>query len=514
MIQQFSLNSATGRWVMLATILASGTAFLMGTAVMVALPAIQSHYGTGMTGIQWVVNANLLSLAALLLIGGSLGDRFGRKRIFMAGIALFAAGAILAGLSGTIGSLIAFQAVQGAGAALMIPQSLAIISACFAENERGRAIGLWAGFAGGVAALGPWVGGWVVETFSWQGVFFLTAPLSVLALIVTSVFVPESRNPDARRLDWRGTALIFLGLLGTAYGLIAGPAVGWSHPLVVAGLIGGPAAIILFILVELRLPEPLVPLRIFRNPLIAGANTVTFFLYFALNGVILFLVLNLQQVQGFSPAQAGLGLLPPIVIITFFAGPAGALADRIGPRLPMVLGPAIVASGMALLALGGTGADYFRQFMPGLVLFGMGMALVIAPLTKSALSVEPQFSGAASGVNNALSRIAALMAVAVLGAVVISAFTARLEDTIGATNLSGEQRIEILSQSGKLGGIVIPETFDPSARKQAGDAVRKSFIHGFRRAMGVCAALALAGAVVSYLTIHPQAPRRPDRPPP
>lgn len=507
MIQQCSVGSSTGRWILLATLLASGTAFLMGTAVIVALPVIQSYFRIGITGIQWVINAHLLSLAALLLIGGSLGDRFGRKRIFIVGIAIFAVGAILSGFARTIGLLIGFQALQGVGSALMIPQSLALINAYFAENQRGQAIGLWAGLSGGIAALGPWLGGWMVESFSWQAVFFMTVPLSILALVVTLIFIPESRNPGARKVDWLGTLFIFLGLLGIAYGLITGPVAGWDTPVVLMGLIGGPVAIIIFIVTELRQTEPLVPLHLFRNPLVAGANSVTFVLYFALNGVIFFLVLNLQQVQGYSPATAGLGLLPPIVLIAFLAGPAGALADRIGPRLQMVVGPLIVALGMALLTLGGPDASYLKHFLPGLVLFGLGMSLVIAPLTKCALAVEPQFSGAASGVNNAVSRVAALMAVAVLGAIVFSTFTTRLNDTISASELPQEQQIQILSQSDRLGGIIIPDTFDETTRTVAINAIRESFVYGFRWAMGICAVLALAGALLSAITIH-SPPRR------
>lgn len=508
MIQQCSLGSATGRWILAATLLASGTAFLMGTAVIVALPAIQSYFGSSIAGIQWVINAHLLSLAALLLIGGSLGDYFGRKRIFLSGIALFAAGAILSGFARSISILIAFQALQGIGSALMVPQSLAIINACFTEDQRGQAIGLWAGLSGGIAALGPWLGGWLVETLSWRAVFFMTVPISITALSITFIFIPESRGQNTRKLDWLGTLFIFLGLLGLAYGLISGPVNGWNTPFVLAGLIGGPLVIILFIVAELRQREPLVPLQIFKNPLVSGANTVTLFLYFALNGVIFFLVLNLQQVQGYSPAKAGLGLLPPIILITAFAGPAGALADRIGPRWQMIAGPAIVAMGMALLAVGGADAGYVRDYLPGLILFGIGMALVIAPLTKCALSVEPRFSGSASGVNNAVSRVAALMAVAVLGAIVVSAFTTRITETVSASSLTQQEQSQILSQSDKLGGIVVPDTFDESARILAGSAIRESFIYGFRWAMGICAALALAGGAVSFITIHRPPPPR------
>ena len=506
---QCSLRSRQGRWILTATLLASGTAFLMGTAVVVALPVIQAEFATSISGIQWVVNAHLLSLASLLLIGGSLGDKFGRKRIFMAGITLFGIGAVLSALAGSAGQLIAFQALQGVGSALMIPQSLAIINACFPESERGQAIGLWAGLSGGIAALGPLLGGWLVENVSWQAVFLMPVPILMAALIVAYLFVPENKGPPSRRLDWPGTLLIFLGLLGLAYGLISGPAGGWTPPLVLAGLIGGPIAIALFILQEKRRPDPLVPLGIFRNRLVAGANAVTLFLYFALNGVIFFLVLNLQQVQGYSPTTAGLALLPPILLITFLAGPAGALADRTGPRRQMILGPLIVGTGMALLATAGAGANYFVHFLPGMILFGLGMALVIAPLTKSALSVEPRLSGAASGVNNAVSRIAALLAIAILGAVIVSVFTARLDETITTSSLTTPEQEQILNQSEKLGGIVIPDSFTEAARQVAESAVRDSFVYGFRWAMGICVALAFAGAAVSFVLIHspPPAPK-------
>jgi len=496
------VSSAQGKWILAATILASGMSFLMSTAVSVALPTIQKSLNTSISGMQWIINSYTLTLAVLILISGSLGDLFGRKRIFSYGIIVFVIGSLLSGFSNSIGQLITFQAFTGIGAAMMIPGSLAIINSCFVEEQRGRAIGLWAGFSGGIAALGPFIGGFLVQTISWQSIFFVNVPIGIIAYFTAIKFVPESKNPDARKLDWLGTIFIALALLGISIGLIRGPLAGWSNQFVLFSLISGLIAFIIFIFIENKIKEPMVPFKIFKNPLITGANIATLFLYFALNGVIFFLVLNFQQIQGYSPIAAGLGLLPPIVLITFLSGPAGSLADKIGPRFQMITGPFIVAIGMSLLIFSGINGNYFTRFFPGLVLFGIGMALVIAPLTKSALSVEQKFSGVASGINNAISRIAALMAIAVLGAVVISLFTNNLNETISASALNNQEKTQILSQSDKLGGIEIPTNFNDNDRTTAQNAVNESFVFGFRWAMGISAFLALLSSVIAFFTIN------------
>lgn len=488
--------------ILAATILASGMAFLAGTTVSVALPTIQSFFDVPLSHIQWVVNAYVLALAALLLLSGSLGDHIGRKKVFLAGIGIFTLGSALSGFAASAGQLIGFQALQGVGAAMMIPGSLAIINICISGAKRGRAIGLWAGLSGGLAALGPFVGGWLVENLGWPSIFFLNIPIGVIAFIVALAAVPESRDAEAGPIDWRGAALITLGLFGISFGLIQGPVMGWGHALVLAGLIGGVMLLALFVAVERWIARPVVPLRIFKNPLVAGANVATFLLYFALNGLIFFLVLNLQQVQGYTPTEAGLALLPPIVLITFLAGVGGTLADRFGPRAPMIAGPLVVAAGMALLILPGTETSYVRDFLPGLVLFGLGMASVIASITKSALAVEPRFSGAASGVNNAAARVAALMAIAVLGAVLVSLFSARLPGALDRASLPLPAQQEILAQADKVGGIEIPEAFSGEARIKTREAVSASFVWGFRWVMGVNALLALASAVVAVFTIR------------
>ncbi len=497
-----TLSSRSGFWIFAATTLASSTVFLLGTAVNIALPSIQSYFGSNIAGIEWITNSQLIFLATLLLIGGSLGDYFGRKRIFVIGISFFTFASVLAGLAHSIGILITLQALQGIGSALMVPQSLAIINASFAEKHRGQVIGLWAGISGAVAAIGPWLGGWLIENFSWRAVFFINVPISAAALIIALIFIPESQKNRSRKIDWPGTLLIFLGLLGIAYGLITGPVEGWTRATVLAGLIGGVMAVSLFVLSEARRRDPLIPLQIFQNPLVAGSNAVTILLYFALNGILFFIILNMQQIQGYTPTVSGLSLLTFTIIISVFSGFAGSLSDKIGPRLQMILGPLAVALGAALLGVLGDQANFFTGFMPGLLLVGAGMALVIAPLTKSALMVQPVFSGVASGVNNAVARFAALLAIAILSAVMLFVFTDHLQNTVRSLDLSQSQQQQILSQANKLGGIMIPPGFDTDSRKAAETVIDRAFIYAFRWAMGVCAVLAAAAAIVSVFMIH------------
>ncbi len=468
-------------------------AFLDGSVVNIAIPAIQSQLHATITGIQWVVNGYALMLCSLILISGALGDRFGRKRIFTYGIGIFVASSFLCSISHGVTQLILFRALQGIGGAMMIPGSLSIINASFNESVRGRAIGLWSGFAGGVAALGPFLGGWLVQTFGWQSIFYINIPLGLLALFISITFVPETKNPTSTKIDLIGAILIFLSLLGITYGLISGP---------VTSLIGGIVLFIFFIITQTRVKDPLVPLKIFTSPLVTGANLATLFLYFALSGVIFFFVLNLQQVQQYPPVFAGLAMLPAILLITFLSGPAGGLADKIGPRIPMVIGPLLVSVGMVLLILPGTHANYFLQYLPGLVLFGLGMALVIAPLTKSALAVEQKFSGAASGVNNAVARVAGLLAVALLGAIVVSLFTAQLHNKITTSPLKPSEQQQILAQSNKLAGIELPSSFTPQTKAIAQSAIEDAFIYAFRWAMGINALLAFLSAVIAFFTIH------------
>lgn len=498
----YSLKTLQGRLILVATILASAISFLLSSAMTVALPVIQSEFNATLSDMQWVMNAYALVVAVFLLISGSLGDRYGRKRIFSLGIVTCIAGSIVAGFSFSIDQLIVCQSILGIGSAMMIPGSLAIINASFVEQERGQAIGLWAGLSAGISALGPFLGGVLIESFGWSSIFYLNIPLGFAALWITLRFVPESKNPEAGKLDWLGTFWITIGLFGVSFGLIQAPIIGWYNPLIWITLIGGLCSMGIFILVEARVESPMVPLRIFHNPLVAGANLVTFFLYFSLYGLLFFLVINLQQFQGYTPALAGAALIPPILIITFFSGSAGSLSDRIGPRLPMIIGSSLVGIGMVLLMIPGLQDNFFTHFLPGLLLFGGGMALLLAPLTKSALSVEDNLSGIASGINNAVSRTAALMAITILGAMMVSIFTNHLEIMLRNSSLSLDEQQIILNQAGKLGNIEIPSDFDDSIKLQVEEAINSSFLYGFRFVIGVSAFLCFVSTGISFLTIQ------------
>jgi len=500
-IKQYEVKSTAGRLILLATILASGMTFLAATSVTIALPTIQKAFDANFSQIQWVVNSYILALGVLILISGSLGDLYGRKRIFLYGMVIFVVGFFVSGFSNSINQLIAAQGLAGIGAAMMIPGSLAIINASFAESSRGQAIGLWAGLSGGIAALGPLLAGFMIETLTWRSIFFISIPFALIAFPLTLKFVPESRNPDAKRLDWISTILIAVALLGLSYSLINGPTQGWLSLGVISGLVVGLTAFALFLVAEVKIKEPLVPLHIFKNPLVSGANIMTLFLYTALNATLFFLVLNLQQVQGYSPTLAGLALVPAIVLITFVSGPAGSLADKIGPRKPMIGAPLIVAFGLFLLWRTGISTNYFLDYFPGLVLFGLGIAVFIAPLTKSALSVEQKYPGVASGVNNSVARISTMIAVSVVGALLISVFTSSLVSNIDDSELTAEQADAIISQKNKLAAIEIPADFDEPAKIAAESAVAQSFLDGYKWAMAVSIILALLSSVVAFFMI-------------
>jgi EmrB/QacA subfamily drug resistance transporter len=414
--QLLALSSAKGRWVVLATVLGTGMAMLDSTVVGIALPSIGRDFHGGVGTLQWVVTGYALTLAAFLLLGGSLGDRYGRKRIFSIGVAWFAVASALCGFAPTAGLLIAGRVVQGIGGALLTPASLAILQASFRADDRARAIGAWSGLSGVAAAAGPLVGGYLLAIGSWRWVFFINLPVAAAVLVCTARHVPESRDPTASgRVDIPGAVLAVVFLASLTYGLIEAPTRGWSSPAVVVCLVVAGLAAPALLVVEHNLDHPMLPLRLFRSRQFSGANGVTFAVYAALGGALFLLPIELQIVKGYSPLASGLALLPLTVVMLAFSARSGALSARIGPRLQMTVGPFIVGAGLALLTMATGAGSYWTQVFPAVMVFSIGLAVTVAPLTATAMGAAPaQHSGVASAINNVVARAASLLAVAVL----------------------------------------------------------------------------------------------------
>lgn len=411
---ELRMGTTAGRWVLTTTVLGSGLVMIDGTVVNVALERIGTEFGAGFQSLQWTVNAYTLTLASLILLGGSLGDRLGRRRIFVIGVVWFALASLACGLAPDVGTLVAARALQGIGGALLTPGSLALISASFHGPDRAAAVGAWSGLGGIAGAIGPFLGGWLVE-WSWRLVFLINLPLAAVIVAIALKHVPESRDPDsAPGLDVTGTVLAVVGLGASTYGL-TGLSGDGPTPVLIGSIVVGVAALVAFVVVERRSPHPLVPPALFANAVFSAANAVTLLIYGALGVVFLLLVLQLQTVAGFSPLQAGLSLLPVTAIMLLFSARAGALAGRIGPRLPMTVGPLVSAAGLVLMTRVGPGATWLTEVLPGVLVFGAGLALTVAPLTATVLDAAPdRFAGSASGVNNAVARAAGLLAVAVI----------------------------------------------------------------------------------------------------
>ena len=401
-----TLGSPSGRWILLASILGSGLAGIDATVVNVALPAIGRSLNAGFADLQWTVTAYTLTLASFILLGGSLGDRYGRRRVFVLGIVWFAAASLLCGLAPGTGLLIAARALQGVGGALLTPGSLAMIQASFVPEDRSRAIGLWSGLGGVATAIGPFLGGWLVESVSWRWVFLINVPLAAVVVLIAVARVPETRDPrSVPGLDLAGAGLGVLALGGITYALVEQPSRGFgSVPVLVAGALGVVAAAA-FIIVEWRTAHPMLPLGIFASRQFSAANAVTFTVYGGFGAVFFLLVVQLQVVSGFSPIAAGVSILPITVIMLLLSSRSGQLAYRIGPRLQMSLGPLVCAGGLVLMLRIGPAASYLTDVLPGVAVFGVGLAIMVAPLTATALAAAPaEHAGLASGVNNAVAR--------------------------------------------------------------------------------------------------------------
>jgi EmrB/QacA subfamily drug resistance transporter len=493
-------------WVLAATILGSSLAFITGSVVNVALPAIQVAFSATAAQMQWVINSYLLFLGALILVGGAAGDRFGRRRVFVTGIAVFTGASVWCGFAASASELILARGVQGLGGALLVPGSLAIISASFPKDERGAAIGTWAGFSALTTAFGPVLGGWLVDMISWRGVFFVIVPFALVCMAVTLWRVPESRDDQASTLDWGGAALATLGLGALVYGLIAAGTRGWGDPVVLMALAIGGIGLGTFLGWEARASAPMMPLPLFRQPTFSGANLVTLLLYFALNGALFFLPFNLMQVQGYTATQAGAAFLPFTMLVGGLSRWAGGLVDRYGARRPLVLGPLIVAAGFAGLVLPSTGGSYWATFFPGLLIIGLGMSISVAPLTTVVMNAASErHAGVASGINNAAARVAGLLAIAVLGVVAMQLFAGALEARLAQVEVPPAAEQVVWAARYDLAGAAVPTDVSASTQQALRGAIDAAFIESFRWIMGIAAGLALASALCAALTIPARA---------
>ncbi len=503
------VTGASGTWILVATILGSSMAFIDGTVVNVALPVLQTDLKATYADVQWVVEAYALFLSALILVGGSLGDHYGRKRIYATGIVVFTLSSVVCGFAPTITLLIAARAVQGIGGALLVPGSLAIISASFESERRGRAIGTWSGFTSITSAIGPVLGGWLVQYASWRWVFFINVPLAVIVLAILFWRVPDSRDEEEahQRLDWGGALLATIGLGGVVYGLIQADNVGLGNIQVLLAIVVGIAALLAFLLVEARSQYPMVPLSLFRSRTFSGANLLTLLLYAALGGALFFLPFNLIRVQGYPPSAAGAANLPFVIIMFSLSRWSGGLVARFGAKLPLIIGPIIAAAGFVLFAVPGIGGSYWTTFFPAVVVLGIGMAVTVAPLTTAVMgAVDARRSGTASGINNAVARTAGLLAVAVLGLLALAVFSPNLGNYLATIPLPPGTHAMLIAQQSKLVGIAIPNGLSSAAHAAVQGAINESFIASFRVIMLVAAGMALVSALISLLLIEGKKP--------
>lgn len=485
-------------------------AFIDSTVVNVAMPAMQASFHATVVDVQWVVESYGLLLGALILVGGSLGDLFGRRRVFLVGVTIFAASSLACGLTQSISQLIIARSVQGIGAALLVPGSLAIISSSFDEKSRGSAIGTWSGFTAITTAVGPVLGGWLVEHASWRWAFFINVPIAAAVIGLSLTYIPESRSAAAARVDWWGTLLATVGLGALVTGFIESANLGWSNPVVFGNLIVGTASLIAFVVVERRARSPIVPLSIFQSRSFSGANLLTLFLYGAIGIFFFLLPLNLIQVQGYSATATGAAMLPFIFLMFFLSRWSGGLIGRYGPRLPLMMGPLIAAFGFVFIAVPSMSGDYWKTFFPAIMILGFGMAVTVAPLTTVVMnSVDQNRVGTASGVNNAVARVAGVLAIAAFGVVMVKAFGVRLNHSLRDLSLPTGVLQQLQANEIKLAALPVPQGLDSGTTAAVKHSIAEAFVFGFRIVMLICVGLCVVSAATAWRMI----PNRSRTPP-
>ncbi len=493
-------------WVLLAAVVASSMAFIDGTALDVTAPALQRDLGIDATQLLWIINSYMLTLSALILVGGSLGDIFGRKRVFMIGIVLFTLASVMCGFANSPDFLIAMRAIQGIGGALMTPGSLALLSASVAPERRGTAIGTWSMFATLTTLSEPVLGGWLASLGLWRLVFFMNVPLAVIALAVLAFRVPESYGDRAKRLDIPGAVLATVGLAALTFGFLQASDQGWGSPQVLIGIAIGVIALALFVFVENRSSHPMVPFSLFKSRMFTGTNLLTVFLYAALRFAPFFFVLNLQQAQGYPPEIAGFAFLPFSILLTILSRIAGGWSDRVGARLPLIIGPALTGVGFFLLALPGvtSGAnDYWVTYFPGIIVLGIGMGITVAPLTTAVMTSAPSdSSGTASGINNAVARTAGVLGLALVGSLAILLFGNLLATNLQTGGVPQDALNTMVANAGNFGALTIPEGLDPATTSAAQEAIRWSFVNTFRTVTIAAAVLAWISAGMAVIFIE------------
>lgn len=489
-------------WILVAMILGSSLAFIDGTVVHVALPFLQADLDASATGVQWIVQAYSLFLASLILVGGSLGDRLGRRRLYVVGVVIFTVASIIAAVAPNLETLVGARVLQGVGGAMLIPGSLAIISALWSGTARGAAIGTWAGFTSITSAIGPALGGFLVEQFSWRAVFWINVPIAIM-VVITCAKVPETKDAQVTgRIDWPGAALITLALGSAVYGFTEAAASGWTDTVTLIALAGAVVSGAAFVVVERRTREPMVELSLFRSSTFTGANLLTLLLYAGLSAGLYYLPFNLVQVQGYGATAAGAAVLPFALIM--FAGSrwAGGLIGQFGARLPLTVGPAVVGVAFLIFAIIGVGGSYWISVFPAMVTLGTGMTITVAPLTTTVMNaVDSRHSGLASGINNAVSRAGGVLAIAVFSILMVGTFSASLDEDLGQLSLPDSARAEIAMSQDQLAALPTPESLDAEQGAGLRESVEGAFVDGFRAVMIGCALIAFLSAGIAAVMV-------------